>query len=66
MGNLRKIHHRLEVSALKVIGILLIIVGVGGLALSTMAFGDIGLSFAYAGIVSILSGIGFLAAKKHS
>ena len=51
---------------MKVIGILLILVGIAGLFISNVAFGDIGLSFAYSGVVSILSGIGFLAAGKRN
>ena len=50
---------------MKVIGVLLIIVGIVGFVLSTMAFGDIGLSFAYSGGVALLSGIGFLTASKR-
>lgn len=49
---------------MKAIGILLILAGIAGFVLSTMAFGDIGLSFAYGGAVALLSGIGFLITSK--
>ena len=51
---------------MKVIGILLILVGIVGFVLSGVAFGDIGLSFAYGGVISILCGIGFVAAGKRN
>lgn len=50
---------------MKAIGILLILAGIAGFVLSTIAFGDIGLSFAYGGGVALLSGIGFLTVSKH-
>ena len=43
----------------KIIGTLLIIVGVIGLILSTQAFGDIGIAIGISSIIGILSGIGF-------
>ena len=49
---------------MKIIGILLILVGIAGFVFSTMAFGDIGLSFGFSGVVSLLTGIGFLSAAK--
>lgn len=49
---------------MKVIGILLILVGLLALVASTIGFGDIGLSFGASGVVAILSGIGFLKANK--
>ena len=49
---------------MKVCGILLILVGIAGLAMSTIGFGDIGLSFGLTGVVAILSGIGFISANK--
>ena len=49
---------------MKIIGILLILAGVAGFVFSTMAFGDIGLSFGFRGVVSLLTGIGFLSAAK--
>ena len=51
---------------MKVIGILLILVGIGGFVLSTMAFGDIGVSFGYAGAIALLTGIGFMIASKKA
>ncbi len=49
---------------MKTIGILLIIgAGLGYLA-STVAIGDIGLSFAFTSTISLLVGIGFLIAAK--
>lgn len=48
----------------KTIGILLILAGVLSLGASTIAFGDIGLSFGATGVVAILSGIGFLKSNK--
>lgn len=49
---------------MRIIGILLIAIGVLCLVASTIGFGDIGLSFAATGIVAILSGFGFLKANK--
>jgi len=49
---------------MKACGILLILVGIAGLVMSTIGFGDIGLSFGLTGVVSILSGIGLLSANK--
>ena len=49
---------------MKIIGILLILAGIAGFVFSTMAFGDIGLSFGFSGVVALLTGIGFLSAAK--
>lgn len=49
---------------MKSIGIPLIVVGVIGLAMSTIMFGDIGIAAGLAGIVGIISGIGFMKIKK--
>lgn len=49
---------------MKMIGILLLIVGGGGLILSTMMFGDIGIAAAIGAITAILTGIGFLKLYK--
>jgi len=49
---------------MKVCGILLILVGIAGFAMSTIGFGDIGLSFGLTGVVAILSGIGLISANK--
>jgi len=52
---------------MKVIGILLIIIGVLGLAMGCMMFGDIGIACIIGAAAALLSGIGFLiAAKKIS
>jgi len=50
---------------MKTIGILLLIVGVIGLVLSTMMFGDIGIAAAIGAISAILTGIGFLKLNKQ-
>jgi len=49
---------------LKVIGIILIIVGVLGFAMGSMMIGDIGLSAMIAAVTALLSGIGFLLTPK--
>lgn len=49
---------------MKSIGIPLIILGVVGLAMSTIMFGDIGIAAGLAGIIGIISGIGFIKIKK--
>jgi len=45
---------------MKVIAILLILVGVAGIFLGSMMFGDIGLSCIVGALAALLSGIGFL------
>lgn len=50
---------------MKVIGILLIVVGIFGLLLSSMMFGDIGIAAAIGSVTGILSGIGFLMLNKR-
>lgn len=50
---------------MKIVGILLIVLGLIGLICSTIGFGDIGLSFGLTGAVSVLCGIGFLAGAKN-
>lgn len=42
------------------IGIVLVLGGIIGIVLGTQGYGDIGLSFMYAGLMSIIAGIGFL------
>ena len=49
---------------MKIIAILLIIVGVSGILLGGMMFGDIGIAAMIGGSVVILSGIGFLKVNK--
>jgi len=48
----------------KAIGTLLLVVGIIGMILGSMMFGDIGLSAMIGSITAILSGIGFLLAPK--
>lgn len=50
---------------MRIIGILLILVGIVALISSTIGFGDIGLAFLFIGLVSILSGIGFMLVPKR-
>ncbi len=50
---------------MKVIVIILIVVGVIGLFLSTLMFGDIGIAAAIASVTAILSGIGFINVNKQ-
>lgn len=47
---------------MRIIGVLLIIVGVLGIWAGTQAFGDIGISCMIGGISALLSGIGFMIA----
>lgn len=49
---------------MRTIGILLIIMSGFGFIAANFAFGDIGISFAFMAIVSLLAGIGFLIAAK--
>lgn len=49
----------------RIIGIILILFGIVGLVCSTVGFGDIGLAFAFIGIESILTGIGFCLVPKR-
>lgn len=50
---------------MKVIGILLIIVGVVGLLMGMMMFGDIGIACMVGAITALLSGIGLLITNKR-
>ncbi len=49
---------------MKVIAILLIVLGVIGIALGLMMFGDIGIACIVGAVAALLSGIGFLMANK--
>lgn len=49
---------------MKLIGILLIILGILGLLLGIMMFGDIGIAAIIGALSALLSGIGFLKANK--
>lgn len=50
---------------MKVIGILLIILGVVGIVMGGMMFGDIGIACIIGALAALLSGIGFLVASKR-
>ena len=50
---------------MKVIAILLIILGVLGLVMGGMMFGDIGIACIVGAAAELLSGIGFLSADKQ-
>ena len=49
---------------MKIIGILLLIVGVIGILLAGMMFGDIGVAAMIGAVTAILSGIGFLICDR--
>jgi hypothetical protein len=49
---------------MKIIGILLLVVGVIGALMGTMMFGDIGIAAMIGAASAILSGIGFLKCNK--
>jgi hypothetical protein len=49
---------------MKAIAILLIILGVIGIILGMMMFGDIGIACIVGGLSALLSGIGFLTVSK--
>lgn len=48
----------------KVIGVLLIIIGILGIFMGLMMFGDIGIACMVGAIGSLLSGIGFISISK--
>jgi hypothetical membrane protein len=50
---------------MKVIGILLIILGIIGIVMGGMMFGDIGIACIVGAMSALLSGIGFLIASKR-
>lgn len=50
---------------MRIIGVLLILIGIFACFASTIGFGDIGLAFLLIGMVSILSGIGFFLTPKR-
>lgn len=50
---------------MKVIPIILIVLGVLGLLISTMMFGDIGLAAAIGSVTAILSGVGLSKLNKQ-
>ena len=49
---------------MKAIGILLIILGVVGILMGMVMFGDIGIACIVGALAALLSGIGFLSASK--
>ena len=49
---------------MKLIGILLIIVGVLGILMGSMMFGDIGIAALIGATAALLSGIGFIKANQ--
>ena len=49
---------------MKVLSILLIIIGIIGLLLASLMFGDIGIAAAIASITAILTGVGFNIVNK--
>lgn len=50
---------------MKAIGIILIVFGIIGLAMSAMMFGDISIAGGIGSITALLSGIGFLKVNKR-
>ncbi|MCL2189861.1 MAG: hypothetical protein FWC16_12755 [Defluviitaleaceae bacterium] len=50
---------------MKIIGILLLVIGVIGILLGSMMFGDIGIAAMIGAATAIVSGIGFLKANKE-
>lgn len=55
---------RLREEAMKIIGIILIIVGIVGILLGAMMFGDIGVAAMIGALAALLSGIGFILCSK--
>lgn len=49
---------------MKVIGIMLIVLGIVGIILGSMMFGDIGIAALIGAIVGVLAGIGFIKADS--
>ena len=49
---------------MKVLSILLVLIGIFGLLLSSMMFGDIGIASAIGSITAILTGVGFNIINK--
>ncbi len=49
---------------MKAIGVLLILLGVIGILMGLMMFGDIGIACIVGALAALLSGIGFLSASK--
>jgi hypothetical protein len=49
---------------MKIVSIILIVIGVLGLLMSMMMFGDIGIAAAIGSITALLSGFGFFSMNK--
>ena len=49
---------------MKLIGILLILLGIVGIVMGAMMFGDIGIACIVGALSALLSGFGFLSANK--
>ena len=49
---------------MKIIGVILIVVGVIGVIMGSMMFGDIGIAAFIGAITAILSGVGFIKCAK--
>lgn len=50
---------------MKLIGILLILLGIVGIVMGAMMFGDIGIACIVGALSALLSGFGFLSANKR-
>lgn len=50
---------------MKIIGIILVIIGITGLLLSSLMFGDIGIAAAIGAAGALLSGVGFILTDKR-
>lgn len=50
---------------MKIIGILLILIGLIGILMSTIMFGDIGIACFIGAITALLSGFGFISLSKQ-
>ena len=50
----------------KTVGILLLIVGVVGILMGAMMFGDIGIACMVGAVSALLSGLGFLSIAKNN
>ena len=50
---------------MKAVAILLVLVGVLGIGMGTMMFGDIGIACMVGGVSALLSGIGFFLVSKR-
>lgn len=60
---LNLLHRKVDIF-MKIIAILLVILGVIGLLMSTLMFGDIGIAAGIGALTALLSGFGFLNLNK--